>query len=520
VKVLGEKQNTFNPRQIAILILNRYFRTGRPLKEIINSYFENHDFSGLDRRFIFNIVKGTVRYYLKIDFIISLFSDKKVKNIHPAILNILRMGIYQLVYMGRVPDYSAVNESVNLAKKNTGLSSTGFVNAVLRRISSIQDMESFVKVKIKSLSNNEIDKISIDFSYPSWLVRYWVDWYGREKTVQICSLLNENPRTYLRFNKSKIRREELINELSIKSVSEEQPGHNVKAKDESISEYIRLEKGNHEQLISASKILEDTLEVSSVQDISKTDIYRRGLVSVQDLSSQIAVRYFVNPLRGEKILDVCAAPGGKTAYIAELVGGDGEVLSVDISRARLKIMEDNLKRLNIKNVSIVEADATEPGFLDTNRDTKKNKSLRDNKKINDGYEGYFDRILVDAPCSAFGTISKNPDAKYNRTIDDIVRFSEISLKMMINCDIYLKSGGKLIFYTCTLSPIENQQVIEKFLKVFKGKYIIEKPDIQDRLRLILNSKENMPEISEENYLEIMPYYFGSEAGFICSILKK
>ncbi len=128
--------------------------------------------------------------------------------------------------------------------------------------------------------------------------------------------------------------------------------------------------------------------------------------------------------------------------------------------------------------------------------------------------------MVDAPCSAFGTISKNPDAKYNRTMDNLVRLSEMSYRMMVNCDIYLKAGGKLVFYTCTLSPIENQQVIGKFLGEFKKRYTIEKPDIPDELTSILNSKENMIGTREETCLEIMPYYFGSEAGFVCSLLKK
>lgn len=498
MRILIEKSSSVNPRRITLLILNEYFKKKKSLKDIINFYFKNYRLSGLDKRFIFNIVKGTVRYYLKIDFLLSFLSDKKIKDIDFAVLNILRMGIFQFMYMDKVPSYSIVNESVELAKKNVTLSSSKFVNAVLRKVSSVPNIDSFAKDKIYRLVEDEIDKISIDYSYPGWLVKYWFDWYGKEKTILICQSLNENPHFYLRFNKNEITREELVKELSMKPVNGR---------------------------LLPEDVYGDAIEVSSVQDISETDVYREGLVSVQDLSSQIAIKYFLEPLEGEKVLDVCAAPGGKTAYIAELVKNEGEVVSVDISKTRLEILKDNLGRLNIRNVGIVEADAAKPGFLDKSMDILISKGSECRTKASDkkglkNITGYFDKILIDAPCSAFGTISKNPDVKYNKVMDDIIRLSEMSYRMMVNCDKYLKVGGKLVFYTCTLSPVENQQVIGRFLKEFKGGYVVEKPNIPDRLISALNLKKNDAGTGEEVYFEIMPYYFGSEAGFICSLLKK
>ena len=138
------------------------------------------------------------------------------------------------------------------------------------------------------------------------------------------------------------------------------------------------------------------------------------------------------------------------------------------------------------------------------------------------YAGYFDRIFIDAPCSAFGTISKNPDVKYNKTMDDIIRLAEMSYKMIVNCDKYLKNDGRLVFYTCTLSPVENQQVIDKFLKEFNEKYDVIKPDVSGILTSTLDLKEDFTclEGKEGGYLEIMPYYFGGEGGFVCSLIKK
>ncbi|MBM3701569.1 MAG: 16S rRNA (cytosine(967)-C(5))-methyltransferase RsmB [Actinobacteria bacterium] len=524
VRILIEKSSSVNPRRITLLILNEYFKKKKSLKDIINFYFKNYRLSGLDKRFIFNIVKGTVRYYLKIDFLLSFLSDKKIKDIDFAVLNILRMGIFQFMYMDKVPSYSIVNESVELAKKNVTLSSSKFVNAVLRKVSSVPNIDSFAKDKIDRLVEDKIDKISIDYSYPGWLVKYWFDWYGKEKTILICQSLNENPHIYLRFNKSKITREELSKGLGTKSIDGKPRSQNIKAIHEPISDNIETKGDNNKQFVSQDNILEDAIEVSSVQDISETDVYKKGLVSIQDISSQIAVKYFLRPRKAEKVLDVCAAPGGKTAYIAELVRDEEEVVSIDISRKRLKLLKDNLDRLNIRNIKIIEADATEPDFLDKSMDILISKGLECRTKASDkkslkNITGYFDKILIDAPCSAFGTISKNPDVKYNKVMDDIIRLSEISYGMMVNCDKYLKVGGKLVFYTCTLSPVENQQVVGRFLKEFKGEYVVEKPNIPDRLISALNLKKNDAGTGEEVYFEIMPYYFESEAGFICSLLK-
>lgn len=497
VRILSEKSSSANPRRIVLLILNEYFKKKKSLKDIINFYFKNYRLSGLDKRFIFNIVKGTVRYYLKIDFLLSLFSDKKIKDIDFVVLNILRTGIFQFMYMDKIPSYSIVNESVELTKKNVTLSSSKFVNAVLRKVSSVSNIDSFAKDKIDRLVEDEVDKISIDYSYPGWLVKYWFDWYGKEKTILICQSLNENPHIYLRFNKNKITREELVKESSMKSVD-------IRLLPEDVYGYA--------------------MEVSSVQDISETDVYREGLVSVQDLSSQIVVSYFINPQEGEKVLDVCAAPGGKTAYIAELVKNEGKVVSVDISKNRLEVLKDNLERLNIRNVRIIEADAAKPGFLDKSMDILITKGSECCTKVSDkkglkNITGYFDKISIDAPCSAFGTISKNPDAKYNKVMDDIIRLSNMSYRIMVNCQKYLKAGGKIVFYTCTLSPVENQQVIDRFLEEFKDKYRIERSSISDKLMSFSGKLKNDISLGEEACLEIMPYYFGSEAGFVCSLLK-
>ena len=519
VIILSKKRDKASPRKIAFLILVKYFKERKSLKVTLNYYFKDYKLSALNRRFIFNIVKGTVRYYLKIDFILSLFSDKNIKDIDFKVLNILRMGIFQLMYMDKVPDYSTVNESVELAKKNVSISSSKFVNAILRRVSSTPDTGLFIEGEIKRLIEDEIDRISISYSYPRWLVKYWTTWYGKEKCILICQSLNENPHTYLRFNRNKIAREDLLGELGIETADSELCNSSSKKSRKFTPDYIKVENDNFK--IFQENILEDAIEVSSVQDIAKTNAYNKGLISIQDISSRIAVKYFLEPSKGEKILDVCAAPGGKTTYIAELVGDKGEVVSVDISRKRIGLLKDNLGRLNIKNVEVIEADAAKKDFLERSKSAIFNRNYKKKIKSVD-CAGYFDSILIDAPCSAFGTISKDPDVKYSKTMNDIIRLSELSYRMIVNCGRYLKTGGKLVYYTCTLSPLENQQVIDKLLKEFNGKYTAQKPAIPDILMSILKSKKDNTcrDSKEETCLEIMPYYFGSEGGFVCSLIKK
>lgn len=463
MKDLNDRKNGKNPRKIALLILNQYFKTNKLLKAALNQYLKSYNLSGLDRRFIYDIVKGTVRYLIRIDFLISILSDKKIADIDFAVLNILRIGAYQLLYMDKVPDYSAVDECVKLAKSSVSISSSKFVNAVLRKASSISKPGLFIEEKLDKSGLGEVDKLSVKYSYPAWLAEYWLGWYGKEKTVSIMESLNENPHIYLRFNQSRIFKSELSKKLKTVPDSET-----------SVPEDMQ----------------EGTSEVSSAQDISLLDIHRKGLISVQDLSSQMAVKYFLGPQKNEKVLDLCAAPGGKTAYISELVGRRGEVYSVDISGERLKLLKSNNCRLKIKNVRIVEADASEPGFLNI-------------KGTANDFEGYFDRILIDPPCSAFGTISKNPDVKYNKAMSDINRLSMMSQRMMVNSDRYLKAGGRLVFYTCTLSPLENQKVIDKFLNDSKGRY--EKEDTG---------------FGMGSSFEIMPYHLKSEGGFACRLIKK
>jgi 16S rRNA (cytosine967-C5)-methyltransferase len=475
----GGKQK--NARVEAFFIINEYTEKGNYLKDLINKHIAKPYFNDLDKRFIYELCKGTVKYLLKIDFLISLYSKLEIKKIEPQVLNMLRISAYQLLFLSRVPAYSILNESVQIAKKYISLSSSKFVNAVLRSISKQDNLLSYVNKKIEESIQDKIIKLSLKYSFPQWLIEYWCKEFGQDGTEKICACLNENPITFIRINSLKTNKILISNELS-------ELGDNFKKR--------------------YDKLFEDTLVLGSTQNLEDLSQFKEGFLNVQDFSSQIAVKYFLKPKKGERILDLCAAPGGKTTYMAELMGDQGEIVSIDISQKKIEILEENVSRAGLKSVVTVCADASKKDFLD-----------KTGKTLNRSFINYFDKIFLDAPCSALGTISKNPDVKYNKNLESIHRLSRLSFSMIENCKKYLKNEGKIIFYTCTISNIENQAVVEKFMEVNKGKYKFEKNLVPAILKDFLKENKISLDESINNYFEIMPYYFQSEGGFITSILK-
>jgi len=490
--------NNNSSREVAFFILNEYFRTKKPLKNIINKKFSIFKPSSRDKRFISNIIKGTIRYLLKIDFCIDLFSNKPTGRMDYSVLNILRMGVYQLAYMDRVPSYSVVNESVEITKKNLSNPSSKFINALLRKISSIDSIKLFINNKINELVEDYLKKISIKYSYPYWIVKYWTENYGSKKTEKICLALNKEPSFFIRINRLKNLKKDLIKKLLDKK------GINLKT-DKLTDEFINYTE-------KEKNLFEDVIVTDSVQNIENIDFYKEGTFTIQDLSSQIAVKYFVRPKKGEIILDLCSAPGGKTTYMAELMGNEGKIVSVDINGKKQKLLDDNIRRLGINNVIILIADASKPDYLETGSCNLGDYGSKD-------YIESFDKIFIDSPCSAFGTISKNPDVKYNKKLEDLHHLADKSYNILINCHKYLKTGGMIIFYTCTISHLENQKTIEKFLKKFGSKYKLEKLKIFNKIKPISTYNKADIDLREKDYFEIMPYYFNSEAGFICKLIK-
>jgi len=305
--------------------------------------------------------------------------------------------------------------------------------------------------------------------------------YDKGAVEEIFASFNREAAVFARANRLKTSKDKLIN-IFLKQGLEE--GRDLDC----------LAKG-----ILEKELFSDTLILKNKSFIKSIDGYRQGYFYIQDFSSQLAVKYFLKPQKNEKILDLCGAPGGKAAYMSELAENKCFIVSVDINREKLNIFSENIERLGLKNITLVEGDAANPETYSK--------------------YGYFDKIFIDAPCSAFGTISKNPDVKYNREVNQLKKFSGNSLDILKACLDHLKPSGILVFYTCTLSHIENQDTINEFAAKNSSKYRIANMDIHPVLKKFISGKQQGKPIEKIPFFEILPHYFSSEGGFI-SVIEK
>ncbi len=400
-----ENTTGINPREIALKILHGIETENTWANETIQSVCRDLNLSSLDRKFASEIVHGTTKMRRRLDFILGLFLVEKLENLTPWIKNILRMGIYQIDFMEKVPESAAVDESVKLAKKFGHRGTAALVNAVLR--SYLRDKS---KVKFPSWEENKIENIALFYSFPGWMVKRWLEIFGEEETIKLCEAFNQRPRLSLRANSLKIESKDL-EEIFCR-------------------EKIKFKTG---------KFLNNFYTIESKMDLSQFKPLPEGWVYFQDESAGFPVM-LLDPQPGECILDLCAAPGGKATFIAEIMKDQGMVIAVDISVKRLKTIKENCHRLGIESVALCCADAT-------------NFSSHP-----------VDRILIDAPCSALGTLGKNSDARWRKQEEDLPRLQKLQLEILSNAAKLLKKGGVLVYSTCSIMPEENERVIEKFLE--------------------------------------------------------
>lgn len=363
---------------------------------------------------ISEIVYGVTTWRLTLDEIIKKYSKIKIKKISPWILNILRMGIYQIIFLDKIPKSAAVNESVNLAKRYGHASSSNFVNAILRKIEK-NDYEEFFKIE------DDIERISKTTSMPKWIVEELMKSNDEKEVEQICKNSNIKPKVTIRVNTLKINKQELIE---------------------------RLKEKNTECKETAEK-LDDFLILEKVKNIENVEEFKQGYFTIQDISAGQTAK-ILNPQPGELVLDACSAPGGKTTYMAELMKNKGKIEAWDIHEHRTKLVEKNAQRLGI---DIIETKVKDASLYD--------ESLKEK----------FNKILLDVPCLGIGVIKRKPDIKWQRKPEDIEKITEIQKKILNNCSKYLKKDGAMVYSTCSILKEENQDVVDEFLKENSGFYI-------------------------------------------------
>lgn len=361
----------------------------------------------LDRRdtaFVSRLVYGVLERKITLDHRIQQHCSRKLKSLSPAVLQILRMAVYQIFYMDRVPDSAAVNEAVNLTKKNCR-SASGFVNGVLRSVLRASKELDF------SPQANHIDRLSVTYSVHPAFAKMLVDAYGTDTAVSFLESSFEQPPVHLRVNNTKTS----VQELSELLVQKE------------------IETNRH-------PLLENCIQISNAYDLTRDVLFENGLFHIQDCASQYCC-LALDPKPHERILDVCAAPGGKTFTIAERMGNLGEVVSCDIHSHRVALIQSGADRLGLSCVRPTLRDACDPDL-----------SI-----------GEFDRVLCDVPCSGFGVIRRKPEIRYRDPDEfrDLIRLQETILEVSSS---FVKPGGILVYSTCTLNPKENMHQVDAFLK--------------------------------------------------------
>lgn len=363
---------------------------------------------------ISEIVYGVTTWRLTLDEIIKKYSKIKIKKISPWILNILRMGIYQIIFLDKIPKSAAVNESVNLAKRYGHASSSNFVNAILRKIEK-NDYEEFFKIE------DDIERITKTTSMPKWIVEELMKNYTPKEVEEICNNSNIKSKITIRVNTLKTNKQELIKKLREKNIECKEP-------QEKLDDFLILEK---------------------VKNIENVEEFKQGYFTIQDISAGQTAK-ILNPQPGELVLDACSAPGGKTTYIAELMKNKGKIEAWDIHEHRTKLVEQNAQRLGI---NIIETKVKDASLYD--------ESLKEK----------FDKILLDVPCLGIGVIKRKPDIKWQRKPEDIEKITEIQKKILNNCSKYLKNNGTIVYSTCSILKDENEEVVNEFLKENSEYYI-------------------------------------------------
>lgn len=436
-----------NPREAALKILFKIDFEGAYSNLALKDGLDGLKLT--DRALATRIVYGCVSMKITLDYIISIYSKTKIQKLSKSVLELLRMGIYQIIFMDRIPDSAAVNESVKLAAKYE-MRSKGFVNAILRRVSAEKDSIKYPEETVEYLRTR--------YSFPKKLCEALINEYGTDFAVELIKSLSTEPETVIRVNCLKTDRETLVNSLREKGMKAE-----------------ALADIPYAAVISGG-------EIGSLSE------FKDGLFTVQDTAAQLACKV-LNPQPGETVFDLCAAPGGKTTYLAELMENRGAITAFDIHPHKTQLIEDAAERLGIDIITACAAD------------TSVYKS---------SMSGRADKVLVDAPCSGIGIIRRKPDIKWNR--EDVSSLPQIQKKLLENGVDYLKPGGELVYSTCTVLSAENERVVEQV--------ILSHPEVE-----LVDITSDLPEQFRKNtakkgYVTLFPNTDGTDGFFICKIRKK
>ncbi|QQS36308.1 MAG: 16S rRNA (cytosine(967)-C(5))-methyltransferase RsmB [Ignavibacteriales bacterium] len=391
-------------RGLAVKILNRVERTDAYLEKLLDNELRNSELNGQDKALLYEIVHGVVRWMGRLDWILNGFYKGQFSKAIPNLKNGLRVALYQILFLDKIPDHAAVNEAVEFVKKLQGQKPADLTNAILRNI-----IRSKNGIRYPDPQEDLPGYICAFYSHPSWMVKRYIERFGRENTEKLLAANNEKPYLTLRVNQLKVRPEEfgaLLNSVNLK--------------------------------YHQGKYLPEFFKLQNLTNITAWDVFTKGYFNIQDESAGLACRLLdVQP--GMRVLDMCTAPGGKVAYLANLMQDKGEIVAIDRYQSRMDLVQKNLDRLEVRCVSALEMNALD-------------------------YEGeLFDRILADVPCSGTGTLSKKPDIKWKKDLLDLRKMKELQMQLLEKAASLVKTGGCVVYSTCSIEPEENFEIVKEFL---------------------------------------------------------
>lgn len=438
-----------NVRDAALSILMAIEKNQAYSNLLLHQTIEKYDIEPKDRGLLTEITYGTLQHKMTLDYYLEPFIKGKLDD---WVRQLLRLSLYQIHYLDRIPNHAAVNEAVEIAKKRSHKGTAGLVNGILRGI---------LRQGVRSTDEIEdpIERLSIEASHPHWLIKRWVEQFGFEKTATMAFENNVPPVHTVRVNTNRISVEEAIDMLMDEGI--------VAHQSELIPECLYIEKGQ----------------------VAKTKAYQYGAVSIQDESSMIPT-YALQIEPGQRVLDMCAAPGGKSMHIAEKLNGEGSLVSVDLHTHKVKLIADQATRLGYENVETRTWDSRE--------------------LTNEYDEQSFDRILVDAPCSGLGVIRRKPDIKYTKKQEDFAALQKIQTRLLDEAYKLIKPEGLIVYSTCTIDEVENKGTVEAFLA--------NHPDMM--IEELTTLPKALHHLTSNGMIHIFPQDFNSDGFFVVAFRKR
>jgi len=399
-----------NARDASFKILLKFEESNTRLEGLINKAFAHHNFSPKDKKAIYNTCSGVIRNLSLLDWKIGLlFKGNYKKSLHKFKV-IMRLAVFEIDFLDFIPSFATVNEYVNIAKRKLDKRNSAVVNGILRTY--LREKGKYNPEKKFKFKDTQL---SVKYSFPEWMIKKWIGWFGEEETEKLCQTFNERPEFDLRINTSKI----------------------------TVDEFIEIMESNQVKF-TKSEYFPTFIKITDVQKINQLKLFEKGLCSIQDESAYL-VTELVNIQKDDTVLDACVAPGGKFTALLEKKINDVTLIGSDIYLDRLTMVQQNCRRLGFEKYVLIQSDSIYPSF---------------NKK--------FDKIFIDAPCSGLGTIQKNPDVKWRRTQEEIDNFQKLQNDILNSVSGLVKNNGVLVYSTCTINREENEDVIDIFLEKNKN----------------------------------------------------